>query len=198
MATVSAPSPVVPVASSSVVPSTSQTPNSSRGNIIFAILIIVIIVLIIFMFTKMNTMNKQIKELQTEVDKLQSSVKMIHAIGNQMGLRQDDKGNIVQVEDGEAGEEECEEDETAEVCPVRRRTMLHDVRDIPSDTVSAQFVRAMFTPFPPPSSKPSVIEEESSEAITTQEIPKVEDAGTEATEAGQTGQTGQAATISVD
>lgn len=109
---------LVPVAIPSPVqlnpmPQPSQ-PTKSNANIIIVILLIAIIVFCIFLFTKLNTQNKQIKELQNEREVNAKAFQLLQAIAQRVGVQQNEKGEIELL--GEDGEEECGEDEKGVQC----------------------------------------------------------------------------------
>ena len=114
-------SPVVSAPSAYVAPASTQQPKNSN-TIILAIILIAIVVFCIFLFTKMNTMNKQIKELQTDRDGLVKSMKLLEAIGEKVGVRQDEHGDIQELTDetgddeGQCEVEECDDDQCGEQC----------------------------------------------------------------------------------
>lgn len=117
-------------------PPPSSSP-SSKTNIIFIVIVIIIVVLIIFMFTKMNTMNKELKEVRSEVKELQTSSKMIQAIGQKLGLAVDEKGQIVDADE--------EEQEDGGVCEMKQPEEAQEFNpatilgQIPPDLMATMF-----------------------------------------------------------
>jgi len=109
---------LVPVAIPSPVPLNPipqpAQPVKSNANIIIVILLIALVVFCIFLFTKLNTQNKQIKELQNELQNERESnakaFQLLQAIAQRVGVQQNEKGEIELLEDGqgEDGEEECD------------------------------------------------------------------------------------------
>lgn len=82
-----------------------SAPQKSNANIIIVILLIAIIVFCIFLFTKLNTQNKQIKELQNERESNAKAFQLLQAIAQRVGVQQNEKGEIELLESGD-----CEED----------------------------------------------------------------------------------------
>ncbi len=91
------------------IPQPSQ-PVKSNANIIIVILLIAIIVFCIFLFTKLNTQNKQIKELQNERESNAKMFQLVQAIAQRVGVQQNEKGEIELLTDegDEEDEKECD------------------------------------------------------------------------------------------
>lgn len=113
---VSSPAALAPLGGqlSSLAPVQTPSPKRNSNTVILAIVIIAIIVFLIFLFTKMNTMYKQIKELQNDRDQMAKSSKLIEAIAQKLGLRQTEDGEIEELEtddDEDDDEKECENED---------------------------------------------------------------------------------------
>jgi hypothetical protein len=88
------------------------------------------------MFTKMNTMNKELKEVRSEVKELQTSSKMIQAIGQKLGLAVDEKGQIVDAEEESEEDGVCEMKQPQEAQEFNPATILGQ---IPPDLMATMF-----------------------------------------------------------
>ena len=108
--------PTAAIASPVVVGPPSLSPQANSGNktnsIVLIIVIIAIVVFLVFLFTKLNTQNKQIKELQAKQDKREKAQdQLLAAMAQQMGIRQNEKGEIQFLQQADGDEEDDGEDE---------------------------------------------------------------------------------------
>lgn len=90
----------------------ASSPARNSNTIILVIVIIAIVVFVVFLFTKLNTMNKELKELKAEREETAKWMKLVKAMAGQLGVQQDEKGEIHFVEKNE--DDECEENENDE------------------------------------------------------------------------------------
>ena len=114
-------SPVVSAPSAYVAAPQAQPKNSNT--IVLAIILIAIVVFCIFLFTKLNTVNKEVKELKTDRDAMAKQLKLLEAIAERVGIRQNEQGEIEQLtdeteEDGDADgeDDECDDGECLKSC----------------------------------------------------------------------------------
>ncbi len=89
----------------------SPAPAKNSNTIILVIFLIAIIVFCVFLFTKLNTQDKRIKQLESNQE---SMLKLLPAIAQRVGVRVDEKGEIEMMgedEDSEENEEECQREQ---------------------------------------------------------------------------------------
>jgi hypothetical protein len=105
-----APQAAALVSSSAGHVATVAAQTSSKSTIIWAILVIALFIGLIFLFTKLNTLNKEVKELQRTQQQLSVSNKLLLAMAEQAGFRLNDKGEVEEIDESE----DCVEEEDAD------------------------------------------------------------------------------------
>jgi len=135
---------------------TPQAHNNNGGNksntIVLIIVIIAIVVFLIFLFTKLNTQNKQLKELQAKEEQRQKTDKLLIAMAQQMGIRQNQKGEIEFVQETDEDEDddgECAGNECGPGGVCRRNDEKHGQdADIVLNCAPGPFANAFFRSMP--------------------------------------------------
>ena len=91
-----------------------QPAARNSNTIILVIVIIAIVVFVVFLFTKLNTMNKELKELKAEREETAKWMKLVKAMAGQLGVQQDEKGEIQFVEKDDDEEDNGDADDEKE------------------------------------------------------------------------------------
>lgn len=117
---------LVPIAIASPGPAvalpSAPAPAKNSNTIIFVIFLIFLGVFCVFLFTKLNTQDKRIKQLESNQE---SMLKLLPAIAQRVGVRVDEKGEIQMMGEDEDEEENCEDGDQS----CQRERMESDSKD---------------------------------------------------------------------